>query len=224
MEEPNSIEWKSCRKRPVIVHYREAVPGERIATREGELVAREGDLIIRGIKGELYPIGREIFEQTYEDPGATRISLDELHQQVTDRVMTDARFRYGALRIGIEAVAALRGIEAQLEQLRKTQLEQPAEWIEVAPLSKLVSQDGTREATVKVSTLALLNLARLFGHEPQLLDEDEDDEDEDDLEQPAEGSEGYAAPQLVTPCCGRPMDAGDGSCLPKGKPLPRPAS
>ena len=37
-----------------------------IMTLEGQMIARPGDWIIRGIKGEFYPCKPDIFEQTYE--------------------------------------------------------------------------------------------------------------------------------------------------------------
>ncbi|MED0799329.1 hypothetical protein P4T18_18125 [Bacillus inaquosorum] len=37
-----------------------------IKTLEGVMIAREGDYIIRGIEGELYPCKPDIFEKTYE--------------------------------------------------------------------------------------------------------------------------------------------------------------
>ena len=37
-----------------------------IHTLEGEMIARPGDWIIRGVKGEYYPCKPDIFEQTYE--------------------------------------------------------------------------------------------------------------------------------------------------------------
>lgn len=37
-----------------------------IATLEGNHIARQGDYIIKGIKGEIYPCKPDIFEQTYE--------------------------------------------------------------------------------------------------------------------------------------------------------------
>lgn len=40
--------------------------GLAIPTLEGLMVAKEGDWIIRGIKGELYPCKPDIFEATYE--------------------------------------------------------------------------------------------------------------------------------------------------------------
>jgi hypothetical protein len=38
----------------------------QIETLEGTMIARPGDWIIRGVKGELYPCKPDIFEQTYE--------------------------------------------------------------------------------------------------------------------------------------------------------------
>jgi hypothetical protein len=37
-----------------------------ISTLEGTLVASNGDWIIRGVKGELYPCRDDIFKMTYE--------------------------------------------------------------------------------------------------------------------------------------------------------------
>lgn len=46
-----------------------------IKTKEGNMKAKVGDYIIRGIKGELYPCDPEIFEKTY-------IQVDENEQEV----------------------------------------------------------------------------------------------------------------------------------------------
>lgn len=37
-----------------------------VVTREGKSLMHPGDWLIRGTKGEYYPVGREIFEETYE--------------------------------------------------------------------------------------------------------------------------------------------------------------
>jgi hypothetical protein len=37
-----------------------------IKTLEGDMAASLGDYIIKGVKGELYPCKRDIFEETYE--------------------------------------------------------------------------------------------------------------------------------------------------------------
>ena len=40
--------------------------GLHVPTLEGILIAREGDWVIRGVKGELYPCKPDIFDATYE--------------------------------------------------------------------------------------------------------------------------------------------------------------
>ena len=59
-------EWVPCVKLPVIVHVRNQRDGENhISTREGITPVLPEDLIMRGVAGEEYPIGRELFERTY---------------------------------------------------------------------------------------------------------------------------------------------------------------
>lgn len=55
-----------------------------IETFEGSICAREGDYIIKGIKGEIFPCKAEIFKETYEaviDPYVAKVGagfkLDE---------------------------------------------------------------------------------------------------------------------------------------------------
>jgi hypothetical protein len=38
-----------------------------IETLEGDMLAREGDYVIRGVRGEFYPCAKDIFEETYEE-------------------------------------------------------------------------------------------------------------------------------------------------------------
>lgn len=72
------MSWKKCKKKPVVVEFREPQPPFLNIRRDGKLVERintlEGieyavvgeDFVIRGINGELYPIKKEIFLKTYE--------------------------------------------------------------------------------------------------------------------------------------------------------------
>jgi hypothetical protein len=61
-----NTEWKPCVKLPITVHVREQRPGEtHVSTREGITPVQPDDLIMRGVQGEEYPIGRQLFEQTY---------------------------------------------------------------------------------------------------------------------------------------------------------------
>ena len=71
-------EWKPCVKLPITVHVREQRPGEmHISTREGITPLLADDLIIRGVQGEEYPIGRELFNQTYRMLDEDEISDEE---------------------------------------------------------------------------------------------------------------------------------------------------
>ena len=61
------LEWRPCVKLPITVHVRDQRPGEtHSSTREGITPLRSDDLIMRGVRGEEYPIGRDLFEQTYK--------------------------------------------------------------------------------------------------------------------------------------------------------------
>ena len=65
-QETLGCEWVPCVKLPVIVHVRNQREGEtHISTREGITPVLPEDLIMRGVAGEEYPIGRELFERTY---------------------------------------------------------------------------------------------------------------------------------------------------------------
>jgi hypothetical protein len=64
--QPVGDEWTPCMKLPVVVHVRKQRHGEsHVSTREGITPVKPDDLIMRGVSGEEYPIGRAIFEQTY---------------------------------------------------------------------------------------------------------------------------------------------------------------
>lgn len=42
-------------------------PNAYILTLEGKMRCNIGDYIIRGVRGEIYPCARDIFEETYEE-------------------------------------------------------------------------------------------------------------------------------------------------------------
>lgn len=77
-------EWTPCVKLPIIVHVRKQRPGEaHVSTREGITPVRPDDLIMRGVQGEEYPIGRELWEKTYTtntrpQPAQQPMTPDEL--------------------------------------------------------------------------------------------------------------------------------------------------
>lgn len=61
-------DWKKARKKPVVVEFREVKPPkETVETLEGTLTAYpDKHVIIKGVKGELYPCEKGIFAETYE--------------------------------------------------------------------------------------------------------------------------------------------------------------
>lgn len=64
-------EWTDVRKLPVEVEAKRVDEETQIDTREGTVWAYPGDVLLRGVEGELYPCDPEIFDETYEvvDPG-----------------------------------------------------------------------------------------------------------------------------------------------------------
>jgi hypothetical protein len=66
------INWAN--KSPGSIKYYSADESARgfvelvVPTLEGDMVARPGDFIIRGVQGEFYPCKPDIFRETYEDP------------------------------------------------------------------------------------------------------------------------------------------------------------
>ena len=62
--------WEAVSNNEIITHdfgkYHPSPAWCEIKTHEGIMVARAGDYIIKGVKGEIYPCKADIFEQTYE--------------------------------------------------------------------------------------------------------------------------------------------------------------
>lgn len=52
--------------------FEDGKPVLKIQTLEGVMVARLGDWIIKGVKGEFYPCKPDIFEKTYEPAEAAQ--------------------------------------------------------------------------------------------------------------------------------------------------------
>lgn len=70
-------DWFSCHVYYVPVAGQDHMLECIIPTLEGEMQAHKGDMIIKGIKGEIYPCKKDIFEATYEpfeDPVYYRVS------------------------------------------------------------------------------------------------------------------------------------------------------
>lgn len=62
-------EWADVRKLPVQVEAKRVDERREIHTREGTVVAEPGDVVLRGVEGEVYPCDPDIFDETYEVVG-----------------------------------------------------------------------------------------------------------------------------------------------------------
>lgn len=62
--------WDAVSRNDIIVHnfgkWGNGPAWCEIKTLEGTMVAKIGDYIIKGVKGEIYPCKADIFEETYE--------------------------------------------------------------------------------------------------------------------------------------------------------------
>ncbi|ELZ78106.1 periplasmic protein involved in polysaccharide export [Haloferax larsenii JCM 13917] len=59
-------DWHYYRKRPVVIQAAKVRQPVEVETREGTVVADEGDYLLIGVEGEVYPCDADIFEKTYD--------------------------------------------------------------------------------------------------------------------------------------------------------------
>ena len=64
--ENTNLKIHKYKKRQIIIRAVKLKEKMEIKTREGILMGYKGDYLIEGIKGEIYPCGREIFNETYD--------------------------------------------------------------------------------------------------------------------------------------------------------------
>jgi hypothetical protein len=94
-QEPVAIgnEWKPCMKLPIVVHVREQREGEtHVSTREGITPILPTDLIMRGVAGEEYPIGYELFNKTYTFEIAAPVSAKAIRADAYKNWNPDVTF------------------------------------------------------------------------------------------------------------------------------------
>ena len=111
-------EWTPCVKLPIVVHVREQREGEsHVSTREGITPVKHDDLIMRGVEGEEYPIGRALFDRTYTftvDKHQERKPLTD--EEIIDCLPTDLQMvndPAGALIHFARAIEQTHGIGEQ---------------------------------------------------------------------------------------------------------------
>jgi hypothetical protein len=135
-QEPVNIgpEWTPCVKLPVTVHVRHQRPGEtHVSTREGITPVKPDDLIMRGVSGEEYPIGREIFERTYQLGEAPQPKAEQ--EPVADG--------YYVMQVDGKAKKIWPMTE---EQALVVAAHQPKAWYGVSPMFGTVTFDSYQDA------------------------------------------------------------------------------
>lgn len=68
---------RKFRKKPVVIKAVKLLEKVKIHTREGTLYGEEGEYLIEGVEGEVYPCKPDIFWKTYEEV----TSVDSSQQQ-----------------------------------------------------------------------------------------------------------------------------------------------
>jgi len=59
-------DWFRCRKKPIVIKAIEMDKDFKVATKEGvSLAGKKGDYLLEGIRGEIYPCNKQIFEESY---------------------------------------------------------------------------------------------------------------------------------------------------------------
>lgn len=58
-------DWANYKKKPVVVKAIQMDKEFTVQTMEGLMKGKEGDYLIEGIKQEVYPCDKDIFEKTY---------------------------------------------------------------------------------------------------------------------------------------------------------------
>lgn len=64
--DPDDLSWQPATKRPVTVEATPMPAPFEVETLEGTMEGGEGDVLIRGVEGELYPCDSDIFAETYD--------------------------------------------------------------------------------------------------------------------------------------------------------------
>jgi len=62
----DTIQWLPVIKRPIIVDAWEMPADFEVETLEGTLQGKAGNYLLKGVQGELYPIKKAIFEESYD--------------------------------------------------------------------------------------------------------------------------------------------------------------
>ena len=61
-----AVEFKKAVKKPIPIQFVQVNEPFKVETMEGIMEGKAGDYLIVGVRGEMYPCDKEIFEETYD--------------------------------------------------------------------------------------------------------------------------------------------------------------
>ena len=60
------LEFQKAIKKPIPIRCIQMAEAFEVVTLEGTLTGKAGDYLMVGVRGEMYPCSKEIFEETYD--------------------------------------------------------------------------------------------------------------------------------------------------------------
>lgn len=93
-DDAKDLEFKSYRK-TALAHAVKIDEPFAVETLEGTMEGQAGDMLMKGVAGELYPCAAEIFAKTYElvNPGVSSMPKSVVDRWVGDSEELDAAFK-----------------------------------------------------------------------------------------------------------------------------------
>lgn len=77
-------DWFHCAKRYAVVKAIQMDKEFVVQTLNGSVEGTEGDYVVEGVKGEVYPCKRDVFEQTYRKTAAGELPHEDMLEIVAD--------------------------------------------------------------------------------------------------------------------------------------------
>ncbi len=78
------IQGMHWRKRPLVIQAVQLPYPFEVTTLQGVMTGKAGDYLVIGIKGERYPVDREIFENSYVASNPEADKLQEIFEQIAE--------------------------------------------------------------------------------------------------------------------------------------------
>ncbi|WP_330630705.1 hypothetical protein [Halocatena halophila] len=115
--DPERFSWDDAWKKPVKVQAVPLMMSFEVETMEGTMEAERGDILIRGVEGELYPCDKNIFSQTYTTDESAVAKYTDGDIISARRELFDHTLRH--VSTGVTDTDARAGVRAFIDLLRE---------------------------------------------------------------------------------------------------------